>query len=288
MKGKTCVVTGPTAGIGKEIARGLALKNARVALVCRNAAKGEAVAQELRDLAPHADIDLFIADMSVLADVRRVAAELRARYEQLHVLVNNAGEHDPRAAVSAEGFDRMVATNYLGPFLLTHLLLDRLAAGAPARVVMIASVSHRSVLWINPRTFAQPGSYGPVGSMRVYARSKMLGVFFAQEAAKRWRDRGIVVNAVCPGLISTKLATEAPLIGRLFAAAAHTPLVGSPSDGARMPLRVATEPAFEQRTGEIISSVGWMGLAPTTLLRFDAALQKKVWEQSEHLVTLDT
>src|SRR3954463_6330659 len=174
MKGKTCVVTGPTAGIGKEIARGLTLKNARLALVCRNAAKGEATVRELRDLAPQAEVELFIADMSVLADVRRVAAELRARYERLHVLVNNAGVHDPRAAVSAEGFDRMIATNYLGPFLLTNLLLDRLEAGAPARVVMMASESHRSVLWINPRTFARPASYGLAGSMKVYARSKML------------------------------------------------------------------------------------------------------------------
>ncbi|MBT2385287.1 SDR family NAD(P)-dependent oxidoreductase [Streptomyces sp. ISL-11] len=286
MDGKVCVVTGATSGIGKEIARGLALKNARLAIVCRNPVKGKATVGELRKCAPKAEIDLFEADVSALADVRRVADELHSRYPRVDVLVNNAGIHDPRPAVSAEGFDRMIATNHLGPFLLTNLLLDLLERGMPSRIVMIASESHRGVMWIDPLTFARPDAYGTVGSMAVYARSKMLNVLFAQEAAKRWRDRGVAANAVCPGMVATKLATDAPLIGRLFAAGAHTPFVHSPAEGALMPLRLASDPALEHRTGEFFSSTPGMSLLPSAFLRFNTRLQGAVWWRSEQLVAL--
>ncbi|MFJ7770967.1 SDR family NAD(P)-dependent oxidoreductase [Streptomyces sp. NPDC097107] len=280
------MVTGASAGIGKEIARGLARQEARVAIVCRDPARGAAAAAELRLAAPRTEVSLFLADVSVLGDVRRLAAELHDAYGRVDVLVNNAGTHDPYAAVSADGFDRMIATNHLGPFLLTHSLLDLLERGAPSRVIMIASESHRLVTGIDPMSFHQPGSYGPIGSMRVYARSKMLCVLFAQEAAERWRDRGVRATSVCPGFVLTDMSRSAPIIAPLFAAGARTPLVTSPAESVKVILRLATDPAFAHRGGEFHSTALGFGLLPKAFLRFNTGLQREVWERSKELVCL--
>ncbi|MEV4342377.1 SDR family NAD(P)-dependent oxidoreductase [Streptomyces sp. NPDC049590] len=284
--GTYCVVTGTTSGIGKEIARGLVRRGAHVAFVCRDRARGEAVRAELAAQGNGTDVRMFQADVSVLADVRRVAGELCAYLPRLDVLVNNAGTHDPRPAVSADGFDRMIATNHLGPFLLTNLLADLMERSAPARIVMVASESHRSVLRVDPRTFADPGAYGPIGSLAVYARSKLLNVLMAQEVARRWTPRGITANAFCPGLVATGLARNLPMGTLLLALASRTPLVHSPTEGAEHALRLALDPRFAGRSGGFYSSVPGADLLPPALPRFRTDVQCAVWDRSLELVGL--
>ncbi|MEU5116001.1 SDR family NAD(P)-dependent oxidoreductase [Streptomyces longwoodensis] len=286
MRGRHCVVTGASSGIGKEIARGLAAAGAELALVCRNRDRGEATVAELTDLWPGADVRLFVADLAVLADVRSVAGEIRRHWKHIDVLVNNAGTHDLRAAVSPDGFDRMIATNHLGPFLLTQLLLDSLRSGASSRIVTVASEAHRSVLHLDPRSFAAPGSYGPIGSWTVYARSKLLNVLTTQEAARRWGRHGITAHAYCPGLVSTALVRNIPLAPRLLAAAEHTPLVHSAAQGAQPALRLAGEPEFADRGGAFHSWMPLLRLLPPAPLRFHPLLQRQLWERSEELVGL--
>lgn len=152
---KIAIVTGATSGIGKAIALGLARKGFRVGIVCRNRTRGEAAAAELAGSVPGAEAEIFLADLSVLQDVRRVAGELRERYPRVDVLVDNAGAHLLRAKVSADGYDRMVATNHLGPFLLTNRLLGVL--DETARIVVVASEAHR---------FADPFEAGGPGRAR--------------------------------------------------------------------------------------------------------------------------
>ncbi|WP_262403148.1 SDR family NAD(P)-dependent oxidoreductase [Actinomadura sp. CNU-125] len=130
METKIAIVTGGTAGIGKEIARGLVRRGFLVGIVCRNEMRGRATVEELLEEVPEGRVEIFLADLSVLMDVRRVAASLEERFDRVHVLVNNAGVHLMRAKESADGYDRMIATNHLGPFLLTNLLLGHLEKGA--------------------------------------------------------------------------------------------------------------------------------------------------------------
>jgi NAD(P)-dependent dehydrogenase (short-subunit alcohol dehydrogenase family) len=286
MNGRYCVVTGATSGIGKEIARGLVASGGRVAFVCRDRGRGEATLAELRRERRDADVRMFVADMSALADVRGAADEICRALPRLDVLVNNAGTHDLRPAVSADGFDRMIATNHLGPFLLTNLLADLLERGAPSRIVTVASESHRSVVRIDPRAFADPGSYGPVGSLSVYARSKLLNVLVTQEIARRWGARGISAHAYCPGLVSSGLVRNIPLGTALFSLARRTPAVRDARQGAEPALRLAGDRSYAGRSGEFHSTVPGAVLLPPALHRFRPGLQSAVWERSEELVGL--
>ncbi|MGC5360070.1 SDR family NAD(P)-dependent oxidoreductase [Streptomyces sp. DT24] len=286
MEGTYCVVTGATSGIGKESARGLVAAGARLVFICRDRARGEATLAELNRERPAADVRMIVADLSALGDVRRAAEEVHDLLPRLDVLVNNAGTHDLRPRTSAEGFDRMIATNHLGPFLLTNLLVDLLERGAPSRIVMVASESHRSVLRIDPRTFAEPGSYGPLGSLAVYARSKLLNVLVTQEIARRWTSRGITANAFCPGLVSTGLARNIPMGSVLFSLAERTPLVRNARQGAEQALRLAGDPRFTGRSGGFYSTTPGAVLLPPALHRFRPGLQCAVWERSEELVGL--
>ncbi|MER7195417.1 SDR family NAD(P)-dependent oxidoreductase [Streptomyces flaveolus] len=286
MRDSHCVVTGATSGIGKQIAHGLAAAGARLTLVCRNRGKGADTVAELTALWPGTDVQLFIADLAALDEVRAVAQEIRRHWDHVDVLVNNAGTHDLRPSLSPEGFDRMIATNHLGPFLLTQLLHDALRCGAPSRIVTVASEAHRSILHLDPYSFAEPQSYGPLGSWTVYARSKLLNVLTTQEMARRWAQHGITSHAYCPGLVSTGLVRNIPLAPRLLSLAEHTPLVHSPAEGAQPALRLASDPKYADRGGGFHSWMPGVRLLPPSPLRFHPSLQRRVWERSEELVSL--
>nr|BFD81224.1 SDR family NAD(P)-dependent oxidoreductase [Streptomyces sp. Xyl84] len=254
--------------------------------MCRNRGRGEAAVAELTARWPGADVRLFVADLAALDDVHSAAQQMRRHWGHVDVLVNNAGTHELRPSVSPEGFDRMIATNHLGPFLLTQLLLDPLRRGAPSRVVTVASEAHRSVLRLDPCSFAEPRPYGPIGSWTVYARSKLLNVLTTQEMARRWAEHGIVSHAYCPGLVSTGLVRNIPLAPRLLALAEHTPLVHSSAQGAQPALRLAGDPEFAHCGGGFHSWMPGVRLLPPAPLRFRPGLQREVWERSEELVGL--
>jgi NAD(P)-dependent dehydrogenase (short-subunit alcohol dehydrogenase family) len=281
---KIAVVSGASSGIGKEIARELARRGYRIGMLCRSPVRGRVAEEDIRASVPGAEVELFEADLSVLADVRDVVRRLRSRYEWIDVLVNNAGVHHMRAKVSADGYDRMIATNHLGPFLLTNLLLERLGKAAPSRVVMVTSEMHRRAGRWDVERFAEPGAYGPLGSARVYARSKLLNILFAQELAER--VRGVAVNAVCPGLVATGLGRDVRGVERLMRMMARTPLVRTPERGARMPVKVAVDERFE--SGRLYPSMAGARLLPVVAARKDADLRAAVWERSAALVGLRT
>ncbi|MEU9558712.1 SDR family NAD(P)-dependent oxidoreductase [Streptomyces fumanus] len=286
MRDWRCVVTGATSGIGREIARGLADAGADLVLVCRDPGRAERTVAELTAAAPGARITPFLADLAALDDVRAAARDIARHWDRVDVLVNNAGVHDLRSAVSPDGYDRVIATNHLGPFLLTHLLHGLLCRGAPSRVVTVASEAHRSVVRLDPYAFAEPRPYGPFGSWAVYARSKLLNVLTTQEAARRWSRHGITAHAYCPGLVSTALVRNIPLAPRVLALAEHTPLVHSPAQGALPALRLAGDPRFAVHGGQFHTWMPGARLLPPAPLRFRPGLQRAVWERSEELVGL--
>jgi len=144
MSGKICIVTGANSGIGKETALGLAQMGARVVMVCRNAEKGKAALEEIRRESRSSQVDLLIADMSSQASVRALAEEIQQKYPRLDVLINNAGGGAPARKLSTDGIEMTLATNHLGPALLTLLLLHLLKASAPSRIVNVSSSEAQS------------------------------------------------------------------------------------------------------------------------------------------------
>ena len=167
MSGKTCLVTGATSGIGRETAVRLAMLGATVIIVARTAARGEAAGDEIRRRVPLARVETLTADLSSLAQVRRLAEEVLARYDRLDVLVNNAGVISTRRQLTADGLETTFATNHLGPFLLTNLLRGLLERSAPARVVTVSSAAHkqvRTIPWDDLPAARRPGRRRPIPS----------------------------------------------------------------------------------------------------------------------------
>jgi NAD(P)-dependent dehydrogenase (short-subunit alcohol dehydrogenase family) len=297
MSGKWVVVTGATSGIGKEAARELARQGAHLGIVGRNAAKTSATADELRrDAGAGAEVETFIADLSELSQVRSLAAELHERWDRIDVLINNAGVNNAEPQPTSDGFDAMLATNYLAPFLLTNLVLDLLRAGAqhspelspqsPARVVNVASEAHRLSDRLDPDTLTDFSPSGALQSNRLYGRSKLALILFTQELATRVEGDGIIANSVCPGLVATNLVGADSPATRFAKAASSTLLVRRPEQGARVLIRLASDPAFAHATGKFVSSTPGAGLLPPHPKRRDKELQHRLWTKTEALVGL--
>jgi NAD(P)-dependent dehydrogenase (short-subunit alcohol dehydrogenase family) len=284
--GKRCVVTGATSGIGKELARELARRGAAVTIVGRNPAKTEAVAGELAADAAEGggSIDVALADLSLLAQVRQLAADLHERLDRIDVLVNNAGVHTYSPQVTAEGLDTMMATNYLGPWLLTDLVRDLLVAGAPSRVVVTGSEAHRQAIRYDLAHLGEPREYSRSRSMLEYGATKLFDILFTQELATRLAGTGVTANCFCPGLVNTGIAHENRLLSRLGPVLDRTPLVRRPEQGAREGVRLATDPALERVTGGFFSSTPGARLLPASRRRRDRDLQRRLWERTAEVV----
>jgi NAD(P)-dependent dehydrogenase (short-subunit alcohol dehydrogenase family) len=279
------IVTGATNGIGEAAAIELAGRGAHVGIVARNPRKADATVARIGEAAADAIVDVFIGDLALLRDVRRMAAEILDRYERIDVLVNNAGIQLPEQRATSEGLPEMVAVNYLAPWLLTSLLRDRLVASAPARVIVTASEAHRIGWTIDPETILTDTSpFGRGGVMAAYGKSKLLDVLFTLELAERLEGTGVTANCCCPGLVATGLAGTENVADRIAKALSHTPLVRRPDQGARVLVRLATDPAFSTRTGEFVSSTPFAGLLPTIPAVRDVRLRRRLWESTKALL----
>lgn len=223
MAGRVCVVTGASSGIGYETALGLARRGARVALVCRDPARGEAARESIAAAAeaPRAPApELVLADLAEQTQVRAAAGELLERLPALHVLVNNAGAINARRAETVDGIEVTLALNHLAPCLLTGLLLDRLASSAPACVVTVSSDAHRS----GCVDFDDLGGRDHHRMGGAYAQSKQANVRFTAELARRTAHRGITASCLHPGFVRSRFARSNGPLGVIAAA-----LTGGPS-----------------------------------------------------------
>lgn len=280
------IVTGATSGIGEVAAVELARRGSRVGIVARNPGKADTTVERIRAARADAVVDVFLGDLTLMADVRTVGAAILDRYEHIDVLVNNAGINAPKQRVTKEGHPEMLAVNYFAPWLLTSLLRERLCASAPARVVNTASEAHRIGWTIDPDTdLTDTAPYGGLGSQRAYGKSKLLDILFTKELARRLAGSGVVANCCCPGLVNTGLVGDSVTVQRLGTALSRTPLVRRPEQGAAVLIRLATDPELGQRTGEFISSTPGAGLLPDIPAVRDEALQRRVWEVTEALLT---
>ena len=201
MHGKTCIVTGASAGIGQAIAQGLAARGAHVVLVCRSRARAEATQHAIRTATGNAAIDIALADLASQADIRRLAQELLQRYPRIHALINNAGVVNTARTVTVDGLETVFAVNHLAYFLLTQLLLPRLVESAPARIVNVASDAHH---W-DTLDFADLQNHRRYRGLKVYGQSKLCNLLFTRELARRIAGSGVTVNSLHPGGVATGL-----------------------------------------------------------------------------------
>lgn len=245
MSGKITIVTGSTGGIGKEIARGLARMGATLVLAARNRDKAAATQKELVAETGNQDVSVMILDVSSPASIRTFVDSFAKKHDRLHVLVNNAGVWFTDRHDSPEGRELTFATNVLGPYLLTKLLLDRLRAAAPSRIVNVVSALAAnydgSDLEFERRKY---------DGFKAYGQSKQALRMLTWGLAERLKESGVTANAAAPGFVKTDfnqnahgfMATMINLSAKLFAVSA--------AEGADTPLWAAVAPELESETGK--------------------------------------
>ena len=276
MKGKICLVTGATSGLGEITARELARQGATVVLVGRNQVKAESTAEEIRSETGNESVQWFLADLSSQSSIRRLAEEFRSRHERLDVLVNNAGGFFVEYSETEDGIERTFALNHLNYFLLTNLLMDRLEAAAPARVVNVASGAHKGA----EMDLEDPNLKGKYSGWRAYGQSKLANIMFTYELARRLEGTGITVNALHPGAVATNIgsnneawyARPALALFRLFAT--------TPEKGARTSVYLASSPKVEGVSGEYFANES---RAESSAASKDEVVAGKLWSLSESL-----
>jgi retinol dehydrogenase 14 len=279
MAGKFVLVTGGTGGIGKATAIGLAALGARVGITGRDQARTAAAAAGVRAAAPNAAVDAFAADMSAQAGVRRLAAQVLDAYPRLDVLVNNVGGFWAHRHLTVDGMERTFALNHLAPFLLTSLLLGRLTASAPARVVTVSSGAHAS----GRIDFEDLQGERAYSGQRAYAQSKLANVMFTFELARRVDGTEVTATVLHPGVVRTSFGAEDQAAYFALMARVARLFMKTPAQGAVTPVYLASSPEVEGITGRYFAN-----RRPKTASKaaYDTTAAARLWQVSAGLAGL--
>lgn len=278
MEGKVCLVTGATSGIGAVTAEALAGRGGVVAVVGRSAERAAATVERIRRRTGTTTVEHLLADLSSQQEVRRLAEAFAARHDRLDVLVNNAGAVFTRRRQSPDGLELTFALNHLAYFLLTGLLLDTLRSSAPSRVVNVSSDAHQGARIDFDDLQAERGYRG----FTVYGRSKLANLLFTYELARRLEGTGVTVNALHPGVVATRFATNNGRVVRLLQPL-FRPFMVSPEQGARTVVHLATSPEVEGVTGGYFVKER---PSPSSGVSYDTAAAERLWQVSEELTGL--
>jgi retinol dehydrogenase-12 len=276
VKGKTCIITGATDGIGLEAAAGLGALGARLVLVGRNRAKGEVVLTALRERVPGIEAQMHYGDLTRRDDIQRLAPELLAAAPRIDVLLNNAGAFFAKHVVLDDGLEQTFALNHMGYFRLTALLRERLIASAPARIVNVASEAHRNATL----DFADLQTAQGYDGWKAYQRSKLANILFTRELARQLVGTGVTANCLHPGFVKTSFGDNnrgfwgiGIRLGKLFAAI-------SVPRGAETPVYVASAPEIEGVTGKYFDKC--REREPNAVAR-NVQDAERLWRESERL-----
>lgn len=279
MNGKICLVTGATDGIGKETARVLLQLGATVVAVGRSPQKIEQTAQELKQKSGSTRLEFLQADFADQEQIRQLAAQFQAKYEQLDVLINNAATVTISRQETEDGLEMMFAVNHLGYFLLTMLLLETLKASAPSRIVNVASDAHEGI----DLNFADLQSEHDFSGLKVYGRSKLANIYFTYELARRLEGSGVTVNVLHPGFIATNLgANNVPVIGGLIKKIVNLS-AKDVSKGAETIIYLATSPEVEGVNGKYFVDCQPKSSSPVS---YDETAAQQLWSVSAEMVGL--
>ena len=278
MKGKVCLITGANSGIGFAASMELASMGASLVLVCRDKAKGEAALKAIQERTGNRSVELMVADLSSMDQVRAVAGAFRSTYHKLDVLINNAGVLHGRRVLTQDSYEATFATNHLAPFLLTHLLMDRLKTAAPSRVVGVASIAEKSGR-IDMDNLQGERRYR---GFENYCHSKLANVLFTLELARRLKGTGVTANCLHPGVVATHLGQTqfGPLA--LFIKAIK-PFFISPEKGAQTTVYLASAPELTEVSGKYFEN---MAVKEPSPLSQREELARELWQASAHLTGL--
>ena len=279
MAGQTVLVTGGTGGIGLATAVGLARLGARVGITGRDSARAEAAAADIRAASNNPAVDAFAADLSSQVEVRRLARDVLDRYPRLDVLINNVGGFWSHRHVTVDGLEHTFALNHLAPFLLTNLLLDRLLASAPARVVTVSSGAHTTGrLDFDDLQGAQRYS-GP----RAYNASKLANVMFIYELARRLQGSGVTATVLHPGVVRTAFGAEDQSAFFTAILPLARPFMKSTAQGAATSIYLASSAQVAGVTGQYFADSKPRKSAKSS---YDTVAAGRLWRVSSDLVGL--
>ena len=258
----------------------MAALEATTVLACRNTAKAEAAAKEVTQRTWNDDVHVVALDLADLASVKKAAEDILSRWDRLDVLVNNAGGTWSARRLTAQGFEYTLGVNHLGPFYLTNLLLPRLRAVAPSRIVNVTSVGHHAA-WHGMR-FDDLQSERGYEAMEAYCRSKLANVLFTRQLATRLDGTGVTANAVHPGPVRSGFGMDGDLTGFMgFGMRLVRPFEISPRRGAKTSIFLATSPDVATKTG-----MYWVRSKPGHMSRKarDDEAAARLWDESEKLL----
>ncbi len=282
MKGKTCIVTGSNSGIGKETAIALAEMGATVIMAVRNLESGQAALEHILQEVNEPHIELMHCDVASRSAIEKFASEFKAKFDSLHVLVNNAGAVINRRQMTDDGFERTLAVNYLGPFLLTRELLPLLKSSAPARVVNLSSGLYKSGR-VNLDDLQSEKKYS---SQNVYRNAKLLLLMQTYSLARKLEGSGVTINGVLPGFVATNLGRNSGSRMQSLMFGMMKPFQLSPKEGAETSVYAASSSEVEGQSGKCFSK---KQVITTTELSNDESLQNQLWAKTiEMLGITDT
>ena len=268
MENKTVLVTGGTDGIGRETALQLARMGARVLVHGRDKEKGTQVLNDINRDTCKEKVSLYLADFSSLADVKRMAEDIKREQTELHLLVNNAGNFYKERLLSADNIEMTMAVNHFAPFLLTLLLLDLLEASAPARIVNVASSAHKLIRSVDFENLQGGTNYD---GFTAYSLSKLGNVLFTQSLADKLAGTDVTVNALHPGVVNTKLLRKSYHLDGM-----------SVKEGAQTSVFLASSLVVDGISGKYYKN---MQECQASDLSQDKILQDAFWKLSEEMVS---
>jgi NAD(P)-dependent dehydrogenase (short-subunit alcohol dehydrogenase family) len=275
MKAKTIVATGATSGLGEAAVLKLAGLGGRIVLIARDSVRAQATMRKLEARAPGLGHRVILADLSSMAETRKVGAAIAASEPRVDVLINNAGALFSGRRMTSEGLELTFALNHMAYFVLTEALRDKLVVSAPARIVSTSSTAHQGA----SLDFSDLQSARGYGGLKVYGRSKLANILFTRELARRLAGTGVTANCFHPGVVATRFGSSSGGFAS-FVIPFLRPFFISPEKGADTLVYLASSPEVANTTGEYF--VKRRIVTPSSAARDDKAA-KRLWEASEAL-----
>ena len=270
MNEKVCLVTGANRGLGKATAAALARRDVQVIMACRDQALGNIARADIVSATANNKAEVMLLDLSSQESIRKFVGEYNNRFDRLDVLINVAGVYQTKRVLTGDGLEAMFAINHLGPFLLTQLLLDKLKASAPARVLLVTAPSTSSL------NFEDLQASQKFNSFQAFGASKMANLLYTYDLARKLEGSGITVNAIHPGLMKTDLMKESPPLMRWFLHMISRP----PGKAAANLANLALSSEAAGATGKLFTD---HKIIESNAHSHDPEIQNRLWDVSVRL-----
>jgi NAD(P)-dependent dehydrogenase (short-subunit alcohol dehydrogenase family) len=275
MKNKTVIITGATSGIGKVAADALAGMGASLLLVGRNEAKGSQTIAEIKSNTGNPNLSFLKADLSSMDEVRRLAGEINSQVDKIDVLLNNAGAVFTKFQKTIDSFEMTLALNHLSPFLLTHLLMDRIKAASTSRIITVSSMAHKMASLDFDNLMFEKG----YNSWAAYSNSKLANILFTYQLARNLENSKITANTLHPGFVKTNFGrSNGGFLGWLTGLSQVFAI--TVEEGAKTSIHLASSPEVERTSGKYFVQCK---LAESSPASYDEKMQSHLWEISQKL-----